>query len=358
VLLSSERLDEKPAGIAREEQLRQSGRCDAGTTSASWSMGPQGDAGRVSLLCPQCLRELHPVPGGRRCDGCERVYPEKGGVVCLLPAEDEFYEGAYQATVNITFPTYRSLKALFYFSIYRDPYFRALRQYVPENSHILDIGCGGGIRYLAQKGDVVGLDLSAASLRKVTDFYRLAVQVDALKMPFPDATFDIVTSCYFFEHLRPQEKRALLTEAHRVLKPGGRLILMFDCDNNNRLFRWIKKDPASYQQGFVEHDRHVGLELPTVNLAHLGNAGFSVIGRWGLNKTVVQYLPVYGWLASCRERSFAVRSIHRVAEWVGRHKYLWVPYYMFVNWFDALANAVLPLNHARVLLVVARRSWA
>ena len=51
----------------------------------------------------------------------------------------------------------------------------------------------------------------------------LAVQCDALRMPFPDASFDRVTISEVLEHV-PAD-RAAMAELFRVLKPGGRLVV-------------------------------------------------------------------------------------------------------------------------------------
>ncbi|MCI0568056.1 MAG: bifunctional demethylmenaquinone methyltransferase/2-methoxy-6-polyprenyl-1,4-benzoquinol methylase UbiE [Acidobacteria bacterium] len=97
----------------------------------------------------------------------------------------------------------------------------------------LDICCGTGdvARRLAAgplnfSCEVVGLDFTEEMLeiaRKVTPgnlrvSYR---QGDALALPFPDASFDIVTCAYGLRNLADLDRG--LAEASRVLRPGGRL---------------------------------------------------------------------------------------------------------------------------------------
>jgi SAM-dependent methyltransferase len=102
---------------------------------------------------------------------------------------------------------------------------------------ILDVGCGGGktIRHmagLAQEGKVYGIDYSEASVAAAIGFNRKLIaagrvdirhgSVEAL--PFPGATFDLVTAsetCYFWPDLVEN-----LKGIRRVLKPGGRLLLI------------------------------------------------------------------------------------------------------------------------------------
>jgi MPBQ/MSBQ methyltransferase len=51
--------------------------------------------------------------------------------------------------------------------------------------------------------------------------------MDALKMDFPDNTFDIVWACESGEHM-PDKKR-YVEEMARVLKPGGRIVIATWC---------------------------------------------------------------------------------------------------------------------------------
>jgi tocopherol O-methyltransferase len=104
---------------------------------------------------------------------------------------------------------------------------------------ILDVGCGigGSSLYLAEKygAQVTGITLSpvqanrareraeAAGLTAKTDFQ----VANALEMPFPDNSFDLVWSLESGEHMPDKDK--FLQECYRVLKPGGRLILATWC---------------------------------------------------------------------------------------------------------------------------------
>ncbi|HZX05308.1 class I SAM-dependent methyltransferase [Kribbella sp.] len=47
----------------------------------------------------------------------------------------------------------------------------------------------------------------------------------AQELPFNDASFDLVVSCLAFHHISPADRPRALSEAHRVLVPGGRLML-------------------------------------------------------------------------------------------------------------------------------------
>ena len=92
---------------------------------------------------------------------------------------------------------------------------------------ILDVACGGGLmaNALARAGHAVtGVDLSPDSLEvarrhDATGAARYLVQ-DARALAFPDGQFDAVCMMDFLEHVA--ERDAVIREAARVLKPGGR----------------------------------------------------------------------------------------------------------------------------------------
>lgn len=95
---------------------------------------------------------------------------------------------------------------------------------------ILDIGCGTGqlavrIHTEIPKASIVGCDFSAGMLlRAAARSDAIAwVRGDAGRLPCRDAAFDAIVSTEAF-HWFPDQDGAL-REFHRVLKPGGRLLL-------------------------------------------------------------------------------------------------------------------------------------
>ncbi len=90
---------------------------------------------------------------------------------------------------------------------------------------ILDLGCGKGrfARRLGALGaSVVGLDLSSGMLAEADGIDR--VRGSARDLPFADGTFDAVVAIETFEHVRDVD--AAICEARRVLKAGGRLVVV------------------------------------------------------------------------------------------------------------------------------------
>jgi ubiquinone/menaquinone biosynthesis C-methylase UbiE len=105
-------------------------------------------------------------------------------------------------------------------------------------STVLDVGCGTGVfaalvRSAFPQATIWGVDLVAAMLSRGRECRpsppgRVAlVQGDSERLPFPAGAFDVVTCSNSFHHY-PDQGRAV-AEMHRVLKPGGRLLLIDGC---------------------------------------------------------------------------------------------------------------------------------
>lgn len=307
------------------------------------------------LVCPTCRERVVPIDDAHICSNCEKTYPIKDNIVCFLGENDQFYEGAYTGTINFTCKNESSLKSLFYLYVIHFHYLWYIKKYIQTPVNILDVACGGGTRYLAQKGNVTGIDLSLSSLRKTTQFYQNNIQANILEMPFLDNSYDVITSSFCFEHLTLHEKRLLLSHFQRVLTPGGKIILLFDCDNSNPFFKWLKKYPDLYKQCFIEIDHHYGLQFASVNLSLFKEAGFKILNYRVFNKTPIQHLPVYTWVGPYSKVTKCATLISKTALYMGKFKYLNLGYQILVTLFDDVVEKFLPLNWGRLLLVILEK---
>ena len=99
---------------------------------------------------------------------------------------------------------------------------------------VVEVGCGTGslCGLLAARmptATITGLDADAEALaiarsKPETAGVRL-VHADARDTPFRSASVDAVVTSLFFHHLDDAGKAAVLREIHRLLRPGGRLVI-------------------------------------------------------------------------------------------------------------------------------------
>jgi ubiquinone/menaquinone biosynthesis C-methylase UbiE len=101
---------------------------------------------------------------------------------------------------------------------------------------LIDLGCGTGrfidfVKQVWPRLPTVGLDLSEAYIghaqQHLKRWARTSLLVaNAEAIPAPDASCDAVTSIFMLHELPPEARRAVIADAARVLKPGGRLVMV------------------------------------------------------------------------------------------------------------------------------------
>ena len=126
-----------------------------------------------------------------------------------------------------------------------------------EGEGVLDIGCGTGVLTrlaaltVGPQGEVIGIDPAARMIAEAKKNalaqgsraqFRLAV---AENLPVEGNRVDCVLSSAMLHHLPPDLKVKVLSEAYRVLKPGGRFVLV-DVDRPANPLWWVLLWPLKF----------------------------------------------------------------------------------------------------------------
>jgi len=107
-----------------------------------------------------------------------------------------------------------------------------LEEHKPFAAPVLDVGVGDGHFAAVALGPCldVGIDVDRLAMRQAgkRQVYRHLVEASATTMPFPSNFFGTIISNCVIEHIR--DLRSTLREMHRVLRPGGSLLLTVPTD--------------------------------------------------------------------------------------------------------------------------------
>jgi SAM-dependent methyltransferase len=145
---------------------------------------------------------------------------------------------------------------------------------------LLDCGCGTGanLDLIGRYGRAYGFDLSDTGLRIGHDAGRARLaRASVTAAPFPDASFDIVTSFDVLYSLEEDDERAAIAEMYRLLEPGGFAVV------NVAAMRALRGDHSVLSREIRRYDR-AGLG------AKLKAAGFEIVRLTYTNATL--FLPL------------------------------------------------------------------
>ena len=138
---------------------------------------------------------------------------------------------------------------------------------IGERDVILDVGCGGGrtvakLAAAAGQGSVRGIDFSAESVAAATRTNREAIQAGRVgiqqasvtHLPFAAGTFDLVTAVE--THFWWDDLPAGMREIFRVLKPGGRLLVIAEFYNGGKHAKYVERLSRWTTMAMLDVEQH------------------------------------------------------------------------------------------------------
>ncbi len=153
---------------------------------------------------------------------------------------------------------------------------------------LLDAGCGSGRIWPRLQRPLVGTEYkrSVMPLRPAQPF----AASDIRALPFRDGSFGTVLCAEVIEHVR--EDGLLLRELHRVLRPGGRLVLTTSPLLGTPMALLI---PLKNRLHPNHAQEHINLQHPARLLASVAAAGFTVADvRYWNALSMTHYLSLFG----------------------------------------------------------------
>jgi SAM-dependent methyltransferase len=163
--------------------------------------------------------------------------------------------------------------------------------------HLLDVGVGPGLlaleaaRAVGPTGRVCGIDVSPSMLaiarRRAGEAGVELAQGGATAIPYSDASFDVAVSTQVLEYVA--DVPAALAELQRVVRPGGRVLLL-DTDWDSVV--WRSDDDVRTARVLTIWDQHLAdPHLPRRLCGELRAAGFDVTSVEALTMLNVGYEP-------------------------------------------------------------------
>ncbi|WP_414941767.1 class I SAM-dependent methyltransferase [Amycolatopsis sp. cmx-11-51] len=212
--------------------------------------------------------------------------------------------------------------------MFTDSEMRFLMSKVHSGTKVLDMGCGTG-RFtvpLALAGaDMTGLDLTAAMLDQARAKAKAAEvdiefrQGDMASLPFPDNSFEVVTSMLALMHIPLSDRQSVFSEVARVLKPGGRMLLCVKNGVFERMFsgdRFAEVDVTDVEnKELVFTQTQAGEELRAPWFSFTPDELTLLFARAGMSVTHLKgNSPISVWLSEQALADKGIRSVVQTLE--------------------------------------------
>lgn len=283
------------------------------------------------VRCPECRMPVAGRNSGTAvlaCVGCGREYRNPGAFLDMRPAEPfaertKYLDEALHADARHE----RVSPPLLGSKIRND----MLRRFLQPSSRdrVVDLGCGSGRALLWNRdwgAAAVGVDIAPFFSEEARGGVDLLL-ADLRRLPFPDRAFTRAYSLDVLEHLSPDALRDVLSEANRVLEPGGTFFVYTHVRKNAPIakgLRWINAAARQLERAGLIDMRQERLrksdhvnplrDIPELQ-QFVTNAGFRIA-------RITYYTPIVGGfveniLVRVVERAMTRRAARRRASTSG-----------------------------------------
>lgn len=303
---------------------------------------------KEKISCPGCRKKLKLLETKNICEICGFSFNLKNGILRFGEGDDFYDENGFTRTGRNFSNNLIERLGLYYA---RQHHLHYIDRLVSKGCSIIELGCGGGSRYLASQYEILGIELSSASAQQVVNVYESVIQGTAISLPLENQSADAIVSSFLLEHLDETNAVLAMQEMFRVLKPNGILIHYFDLDTNGPFFNWAKKQPW-YQEIFVDSRGHVGLRSFKDWEKIFNKTGFQIEEKKFSCKTWLQDLSVWAALDYPSVKGWPkligklVVLISKKTGWMGQ---------ILLTIIDDCVENILPDSWAAKVILVLRK---
>jgi SAM-dependent methyltransferase len=207
-------------------------------------------------------------------------------------SEFDVYDRNYSDVVN---------QALAFSRLKIDFFTRAKVEYLLElvetlhppasRAEVIDIGCGVGNSHpllFDHFAKMVGVDTSSSCIARAVERNSSVeyAAYDGLHLPFSDATFDVATAVCVLHHVPASERRDLVSEIRRVLRPNG-LAVIFEHNPLNPLTMYVVNRCEFDENAILLHRHETEALLESVGFRNVDTRFILTIPALGSLRRIV-----------------------------------------------------------------------
>ena len=168
-----------------------------------------------------------------------------------------------------------------------------IKNFLPSDGRILDVGCGVGMLDYAialanPELDIFGIDVVAESVALAQAYHTLPnVEFACQRLETVEGQFDCVFFVDVFHHVSPNEYANLLESAKRLLAPGGYVFIKDIERRRGQISTWMDR----YISGCQELYMHNCDELVDIASEHLKVESFEIRFRFPFPHYYIKAMP-------------------------------------------------------------------